>query len=1202
MEFQTPTNHDTAICLIPPDELCHSVNRLRFDNDKAYSKWPPHVNLIYPFIRSTSKDDLLQNCSAIVSCLKARTGSSEPAPLSICLDSPGLFSHRKGSTLFLCDKNEDNVSRLALLRDTILAAIGETRSGPYNMHMTIAQCEDTSPSSKLEFLLEKLRRLPPVAWHASQLVVLTRSASGKMKKWGFIDLVSPSLTLCQDTPSHNQDAISAVIPQRTWHFSQSDLVWQPLAQADQTLAYDVKQSKNLIVSSWNVLAEFNHPPSHIRYPLIVDNLIAGTALADIVVLQEVTDDFLLFLLEDERIRGVYSYVSEGPPDHPVAGPLPNILNTVVLSKYVFSWRYLPSKRQHKGSCVLEFEGLGHCKTQESGLLPLILATCHLSQGLTDGAVVAKEKELQRILGYLKENHAENQWIVAGDFNIATSSYTIDTAIRRGAITAKTENILHSIEATLAEANLLDAWMVSRVEAGVSDNIRGSVNGIFEGEQGATFDPTENPHAAKMVGSGLNNRPQRYDRILVKSGGPLQISRFNMFGFLTDEGERTGEPLYASDHWGIRCLLEHHSQKDDLATHARVIPVEIQRAPASLSDTAALRHCLDNLDVIPTSQDESLRKLALEFLQQILLEDDQPSMERTRGQPTIVLVPVGSYALGVWSKSSDIDCLCIGSISSKVFFTLARQRLKKSARPDIRILRKVKAKTGTMLEMEVLGLRCDLQYCQAVNVASQWPDLLKRPSSDPAFSLPTQTLLKLKPARDLFYLLRSVPDLAQFRICYQVIKAWAKARGIYAAKFGYFGGIHLSVMLVRVCKMLLHGGGVVSTPDIIVTFFNHYSRFDWRNDIVFDPYFHKQLRYHRTQREAMCLLGWHSPTLNTALIASIPTVDIISTEFHQANAQLTQEGTTWKDLLSAPANTSKTNLTAGAANFLTSYRSFVSLRIHYWGGSLERGSRLVGWLESRCASLLVDISRKVPELAPRIWPARFVEAATHSSQTDQNDYQGAYLVGLEWTSPDKKPGQDLLEVAHSNLHTVLQQFEQHIHSDEKYYDPNTAWFSATVVRASELNDLMLDDREWGQYVDGDDDSDTEEEDEEDKDGDPEDERNLGLPTAKARKKGRSAKQSHSGVPVPKPEGAEKLRTALDVLNRLRWDPNIDGHDFLIGYEDRFLGPQEKALAEWKSEQTHEEFIPQHRILWFKRRSDNTIVWHRSERIDLLFRKP
>ncbi|KAK2006600.1 endonuclease/Exonuclease/phosphatase [Colletotrichum eremochloae] len=1192
MEFPVAATHDTALCLIPPRGQWPSVDRLRFDNDKAYAKWPPHINLVYPFVKSTGPDALRLACDAIVDCLINRTILGEATILPIRLDSAGYFQHKNGSTLFLCDKDVGRASQVASLRADILAAIGQTRSGLYNMHMTVAQCEDTTHSSKIEFLLEKLRRLPPVSWEASELAVLVRAPSGQMKQWGLIDLVSPSLHLCEDSFGLNQDTMTTASPQQTWYISDHHPTWQPVDPFPSELPPPtVRSPGNLIVASWNILAEFHWPPSRTRYSVILDNMLAETSLADVVVLQEVTDDFLSYLLEDERIRKQYIYVSHGPPDNPAAGPLPNILNNVVLSNCIFSWEYLPFKRQHKGSCVLRFNGLGHGDS-ESPTLPLILATCHLSQGLTDGAVVAKERELQRILSHLKSNYAANQWIIAGDFNVATSSYTVDNAVKKGSITVQTETVLRSIETSLAEADLLDAWMVSRIEAGVSDNPKGNANDVFEGEQGATFDPRENPHAAKMVGSGYNNRPQRYDRILVKSGGPLQISRFNMFGFITGEGRPGEGPLYASDHWGIRCLLQRLDSKGAAATSARVVTVQPKKAPPGLSDTGALRQCMENLEVFPAEQDEITRKEALQLLRRIILESEPTNSDQTRGRPTVILVPVGSYGLGTWSRTSDIDCLCIGSISPRIFFTLARQRLRKSGEPGIRLLRKVKAKTGTMLEVEVMGIKCDLQYCQAPSVADQWPDMLKRPPSDPAFTLPMQTLLKLKPARDLFYLQRSIPDLAQFRVCFQVIKAWAKSRGIYAARFGYLGGIHLSVMLVKVCKMLSRDGSIVSAADIIMTFFDHYSRFDWQNDVVFDPFFHKNLRYHRTPREAMCLLGWHSPTLNTALIASVPTVKIISTELRHAAAQLSGDEASWQSLLSIPNSSQDRSMTPSALNFLSSYRSFVNLRIHYWGVSLECGSRLVGWLESRCASLLVDINRKVPELSARIWPARFVESPTSEANETRGDYQGSYLVGLDWGNSDEKPSRDDLETAHSNLRAVLQQFEKLIMSDEKYLDPNTSWFSATVVRANELGNLQLDDREWGVYVDEDDESDMEDEEEN------EDEEIQEWLVEKTRK-GKLIKQR--SATARKPEGAGKFRTALDVLNRLRWDPDMDTNDFIIGYEDRFLGPQEKALSAWKSEQTHEEFIPQHRILWFKRRSDNVIVWHRSERIDLLFKK-
>lgn len=218
-----------------------------------------------------------------------------------------------------------------------------------------------------------------------------------------------------------------------------------------------------------------------------------------------------------------------------------------------------------------------------------------------------------------------------------------------------------------------------------------------------------------------------------------------------------------------------------------------------------------------------------------------------------------------------------------------------------------------------------------------------PSGHPEFALPVQTLAKLKPARDMYYLLRSIPDLAKFRVAFLLIKAWANSRGIYGAKFGLLGGIHITVLLVPICKQLATLSRAVSTTDILTTFFNHYADFDWEKQVVLDPFFHKELRYHRTMREAFCLLGWHAPALNTATTASVPTVKSIATEIGKTNTLLSQTGVTWDAVL---------GVSAGVQDFLQSFKSYVKIDARFWGSSPVTGRKFLGWLESRCVAVLV----------------------------------------------------------------------------------------------------------------------------------------------------------------------------------------------------------------------------------------------------------
>jgi hypothetical protein len=225
-----------------------------------------------------------------------------------------------------------------------------------------------------------------------------------------------------------------------------------------------------------------------------------------------------------------------------------------------------------------------------------------------------------------------------------------------------------------------------------------------------------------------------------------------------------------------------------------------------------------------------------------------------------------------------------------------------------------------------------------------------------FDLSILSLSKLKSIRDLDYLRRTIPDLGRFRIAYRFISAWAKERGIYSPKFGYLGGFHITLMLLRVCKLLFRDAGALTAAEIICTFFNHYANFDWKTQMVFDPFFYKQQpRYHRSAREPMVILGLHAPTVNVAQTASIPSLKTLVGELKRADELLSEVGITWPKLIGGiDSERAMADLPSGAREFLQSYNSYIKINVQYWGLSLARGSTLVGWLESRCVLILVSM--------------------------------------------------------------------------------------------------------------------------------------------------------------------------------------------------------------------------------------------------------
>ena len=89
-----------------------------------------------------------------------------------------------------------------------------------------------------------------------------------------------------------------------------------------------------------------------------------------------------------------------------------------------------------------------------------------------------------------------------------------------------------------------------------------------------------------------------------------------------------------------------------------------------------------------------------------------------------------------------------------------------------------------------------------------------------------------------------------------------------------------------------------------------------------------------------------------------------------------------------------------------------------------------------------------------------------------------------------------------------------------------------------------------------------------------------------------------------ENAKKprMRTSMDVISRIQWDPELLEADFFVGYSDRFLGIIEKNFAEfcWDDISTvglDTLAIPKHRIQYFKYKND--IVWDRRTQLDNFF---
>ena len=60
------TTTQTALCIIPPENVWEQIQSIRSLHDKAYPRWMPHINLIYPFTPEANFDKIQTQLESIL--------------------------------------------------------------------------------------------------------------------------------------------------------------------------------------------------------------------------------------------------------------------------------------------------------------------------------------------------------------------------------------------------------------------------------------------------------------------------------------------------------------------------------------------------------------------------------------------------------------------------------------------------------------------------------------------------------------------------------------------------------------------------------------------------------------------------------------------------------------------------------------------------------------------------------------------------------------------------------------------------------------------------------------------------------------------------------------------------------------------------------------------------------------------------------
>ncbi|KIW00299.1 uncharacterized protein PV09_08189 [Verruconis gallopava] len=985
----------TAVALLLPPSESTNIDSIRRVHDRAFHKWPPHINVLYPCVRP-------EQLSIVLPILREAVKQIVLPHRSMVLDRVGTFTHRRNATVFLQPSDESEVA-ISELRSRLVKALGlsddvGTHDGIYRPHLTLGQASLNSKS--LEKFVEKCGSTVGVRWEASELAVLRRKPAGEMEVVDYLSLESDNISSAnQEKSAENSEKVNSVWSE-CFHYS-SEHMWtrHQTTEADNTS--ERSRPSRLSILSYNLLADTFGCSFDDRLPLIIEAIQKTTRneLDEVLCLQEISSHMMVKILGHPFFQQRYPFCS-----HASSSTLENHLNLFTLSTRPFDFMFHHFEERHKSALIVR---------PRSSMFQI--ANIHLTAALKDDMVAAKRRQLSSLTAFLNEN-AKNSGrlpVIAGDFNLASSSITIDLAVKKGDI---------SLATSIVTRTLVDPEMWSDAFDVFSD----SKEGPLSEDDGATFDVQVNPLAAES-NAPADQRPQRYDRILFRKVDSLQVEDFCIFGQPNEEG-RCG-----SDHFGIAAVLHAPSKKADeneTTAHAR------ERQHISyIQDDRILE--LQLLPFLPSEEDHELRKRSISKLTRILRSDARLS--------DVAVVPLGSFALGTYFADSDVDVLIIGSLPISAFFNVSILRLSNVAE-RFRGVHYINSLVP-VIEVELDNIKFDIQYCQA-------PQILEQQSSSTdlvdelfinqrwALTLPPAAMRPLNTFRDTMHLLRTIDYKEAFQQAHRYLSLYLRRRGLYSVKFGYLGGVHLSLMLNHVIKRL--DPTVVTSitaAGLVRTFVEYYANFAWSSASIYDPN-HPHLNYRRTVREPIVILAIHSPTarLNVSSSCSKFSACTLSAEFKLAAEKLRSADWTWM----------LRSRDAVLDDFVTKFRSFITITIDMWdlpkaGMSFRRD--IFGSIESRIPSMMVNLSR-ITGLHGQAWPFRL--SSFRDEVETEKQSRSYYIIGLLVLPHIDTVDRKLLQ---SKVIQASQAFEAMMRQSETYNE-NHVWINVEPASQKKLADMRL----------------------------------------------------------------------------------------------------------------------------------------------------
>ncbi len=166
MKERTRLSYKSTLVILPPSQNMVRVQEFRKIHDRQFRRWPPHVNILYPFLEKSTLDEAI---------LQVREALRNVDTFEVELKKASYFVHKSGRcTVYLVP---DPVERIREIHGLLLARFPYcTRQSSfehgYTPHLSIGQARNRKTAEILS--KEAAESICPLSFTIKSVFIMTR--------------------------------------------------------------------------------------------------------------------------------------------------------------------------------------------------------------------------------------------------------------------------------------------------------------------------------------------------------------------------------------------------------------------------------------------------------------------------------------------------------------------------------------------------------------------------------------------------------------------------------------------------------------------------------------------------------------------------------------------------------------------------------------------------------------------------------------------------------------------------------------------------------------------------------------------------------------------------------------------------------------------------------------------------------------------